>query len=117
HTIWSIPSVWYRAPMKLSTRIRFAMALAVCCGGFFARLAALDAESSTSPAADVALPARALTNSPSAYLRQAAEGPVRWQPWGDASFALARKLKRPTLIDIGAIWCHWCHVMDETTYS
>lgn len=51
------------------------------------------------------------------YLRQAAASPIRWQPWSASSFALARSLNRPVLIDIGAIWCHWCHVMDETTYS
>ena len=43
--------------------------------------------------------------------------PIRWQPWNEATFALARKLKRPMLIDIGAVWCHWCHVMDQTTYA
>ncbi len=64
-----------------------------------------------------ALPARALADAPSLYLREAASEPVRWQPWGAAAFALARKLKRPVLIDIGAVWCHWCHVMDETTYA
>ncbi|MBI4381810.1 MAG: DUF255 domain-containing protein [candidate division NC10 bacterium] len=28
---------------------------------------------------------------------------------------MAKKLDRPVLLDIGAIWCHWCHVMDEET--
>ncbi len=64
-----------------------------------------------------ALPAQALKDSPSLYLREAAAGPIRWQPWNEATFALARKLKRPMLIDIGAVWCHWCHVMDQTTYA
>jgi uncharacterized protein YyaL (SSP411 family) len=63
------------------------------------------------------LPADALKDSPSLYLREAAGGPIRWQPWNTATFALARKLKRPMLIDIGAVWCHWCHVMDQTTYA
>jgi uncharacterized protein YyaL (SSP411 family) len=64
-----------------------------------------------------ALPLDALSNSSSPYLRAASEGPIRWQPWTSATFALARRLKRPMLIDVGAIWCHWCHVMDETTYA
>jgi uncharacterized protein YyaL (SSP411 family) len=115
--IWSIQSVWYLAPMKLSTRIRFALGIAVCCGAFFARPPAIAAKPIGTPAAEEALPTGALTNSPSAYLREAAHGPVQWQPWDKNSFALARKLKRPTLIDIGAIWCHWCHVMDDTTYA
>jgi len=64
-----------------------------------------------------ALAPHALKNSPSLYLREAADSAVRWQPWDEATFALARKLKRPMLIDIGAVWCHWCHVMDQTTYA
>jgi len=69
------------------------------------------------PDAANALPAGALDASSSLYLREAARSPIRWQPWGDATFALARRLKRPMLIDIGAVWCHWCHVIDDTTYS
>jgi uncharacterized protein len=64
-----------------------------------------------------ALPARALADAPSLYLRDASASPIRWQPWSGAAFALARKLNRPVLIDIGAAWCHWCHVMDQTTYA
>ncbi len=64
-----------------------------------------------------ALPAKALANSPSLYLREAAAGAVRWQPWNETTLTLARTLNRPMLIDIGAVWCHWCHVMDETTYA
>ena len=64
-----------------------------------------------------ALPSNALKGASSLYLREAASGPVRWQPWNDATFTLARKINRPILIDIGAVWCHWCHVMDQTTYS
>jgi uncharacterized protein YyaL (SSP411 family) len=64
-----------------------------------------------------ALPRNALADAPGTYLREAAASPIRWQPWSAASFALARKLKRPVLIDIGAVWCHWCHVMDQITYA
>ena len=42
---------------------------------------------------------------------------IRWRPWGDDAFAEARILDRPVLLSISAVWCHWCHVMDETTYS
>ncbi|MBC8006425.1 MAG: thioredoxin domain-containing protein [Prolixibacteraceae bacterium] len=41
---------------------------------------------------------------------------VRWQPWSDAVFEQARKEKRFVLLDLEAVWCHWCHVMDEKTY-
>ena len=58
-----------------------------------------------------------LASEPSAYLKSAAHQPVHWSPWGDAAFARASQEKKPILLDIGAVWCHWCHVMDETTYS
>jgi uncharacterized protein len=69
------------------------------------------------PSGAGALPRHALADAPGSYLRQAAQSPIRWQPWSTSSFALARKLGRPVLIDIGAVWCHWCHVMDQTTYA
>ncbi len=53
----------------------------------------------------------------SLYLRSAAEQPIDWFPWGTEPFELARRLGRPVLLDIGASWCHWCHVMDEGTYA
>jgi uncharacterized protein YyaL (SSP411 family) len=52
----------------------------------------------------------------SAYLRSAVEQPIDWHPWGPEPFALAKQTGRPILLDIGASWCHWCHVMDEGTY-
>ncbi len=53
----------------------------------------------------------------SAYLRSAAEQPIDWYPWGPEPFELAKRKHLPILLDIGAVWCHWCHVMDEGTYS
>ena len=41
---------------------------------------------------------------------------VPWEPWSDRPFARAAAEKRFVLLDVGAEWCHWCHVMDETTY-
>ena len=107
----------YRAPTDMSTRkvtvALFALAVAV----FFANsISAARAAAQTQSSSD-ALPANALKDSPSLYLREASGGPIRWQPWNEATFALARQLKRPVLIDIGAVWCHWCHVMDQTTYA
>ncbi len=58
-----------------------------------------------------------LAGSTSAYLRAAAEQPIDWHPWGPEAFELARRTHRPILLDIGASWCHWCHVMDEGTYA
>ena len=41
---------------------------------------------------------------------------LRWQPWSDAAFAQARKEHKFVLLDLEAVWCHWCHVMDDVTY-
>lgn len=58
-----------------------------------------------------------MANASSPYLREAAAHPVAWFPWGEEPFRLAKELDRPILMDIGAIWCHWCHVMDQETYK
>jgi uncharacterized protein YyaL (SSP411 family) len=42
---------------------------------------------------------------------------IGWQPWSDAVFAQAKKEGRFVLLNLGAVWCHWCHVMDEITYQ
>ena len=42
---------------------------------------------------------------------------MHWLPWGDAAFSRARAAKKPILLDIGAVWCHWCHVMDGESYE
>jgi uncharacterized protein len=42
---------------------------------------------------------------------------VDWHPWGREAFELARARNRPILLDIGAVWCHWCHVMDAESYD
>ena len=44
-------------------------------------------------------------------------GEIAWREWGDAAFAEARAADKPILLAISAVWCHWCHVMDETSYS
>jgi uncharacterized protein YyaL (SSP411 family) len=42
---------------------------------------------------------------------------VHWLPWGEPAFARARAEHKPILLDIGAVWCHWCHVMDGESYE
>lgn len=42
---------------------------------------------------------------------------VEWREWGAEAFKEAQEQDKLILLDIGAVWCHWCHVMDETTYS
>src|SRR5262249_37056324 len=41
---------------------------------------------------------------------------IRWEGWSDAAFDRARAEKRLVILDLVAVWCHWCHVMEETTY-
>ncbi len=42
---------------------------------------------------------------------------IGWRPWGPEAFAEAAHRDAPILLSISAVWCHWCHVMDETSYS
>lgn len=44
-------------------------------------------------------------------------GEIGWQPWSDEAFKRAKTEDKPILLAISAVWCHWCHVMDETSYS
>ena len=58
-----------------------------------------------------------LAGARSAYLRSAMHQPVQWNEWGTAAFEKARAENKPVLLDIGAVWCHWCHVMDRESYE
>jgi uncharacterized protein YyaL (SSP411 family) len=58
-----------------------------------------------------------LKDSTSPYLRSAAHQPIDWHEWGDAAFARAKAEDKPMLLDIGAVWCHWCHVIDRESYE
>ncbi len=42
---------------------------------------------------------------------------IQWREWGPEAFREAKEQDRPILLGISAVWCHWCHVMDETSYS
>jgi uncharacterized protein YyaL (SSP411 family) len=48
--------------------------------------------------------------------RSEASAGLAWQPWSDQIFAQAKREKHFVLLDLEAVWCHWCHVMEETTY-
>jgi hypothetical protein len=62
-------------------------------------------------------PENRLKDSASPYLRSAAHQPIDWFEWGDAAFARAKSEDKPILLDIGAVWCHWCHVIDRESYE
>ncbi len=61
------------------------------------------------------LGAIALAISPSTGVAQ--QSSLHWQPWSDAAFAQARQQHKFVLLDLEAVWCHWCHVMDDITYK
>jgi uncharacterized protein YyaL (SSP411 family) len=44
-------------------------------------------------------------------------GLIKWRSWSMATLEEAKRENKPILLSLSAIWCHWCHVMDETTYS
>ena len=58
-----------------------------------------------------------LKDSASPYLRSAAHQPIDWHEWGEGAFARAKSEDKPILLDIGAVWCHWCHVIDRESYE
>jgi hypothetical protein len=53
----------------------------------------------------------------SPYLRQHADNPVDWWPWGSEAFAEARRLDKPVFVSIGYAACHWCHVMAHESFE
>ncbi len=59
----------------------------------------------------------ALARETSPYLRQHAENPVDWLPWGPLALRRARELDRPLLVSIGYSACHWCHVMERESFE
>jgi uncharacterized protein YyaL (SSP411 family) len=58
-----------------------------------------------------------LTGEQSPYLTRAMNQPVNWYPWGKDAFGRARDLNVPILLDVGAVWCPWCGLMDRDTYT
>ena len=62
------------------------------------------------------MPNRLATES-SPYLRQHADNPVDWWPWGEEAFAEARRRDVPVFVSIGYAACHWCHVMAHESFE
>ena len=58
-----------------------------------------------------------LGSETSPYLRQHADNPVHWYPWGDEAFAAATQRNVPILLTIGYSACHWCHVMAHECFE
>jgi len=58
-----------------------------------------------------------LISEKSPYLRQHAENPVDWYPWGEEAFEKARREDKPVFLSIGYSTCHWCHVMAHESFE
>ena len=58
-----------------------------------------------------------LSGQAAPYLNRAISQPVDWYPWGAEAFERARELNRPILLDLGAVWCGWCDLMDRESYN
>ena len=58
-----------------------------------------------------------LSSETSLYLRQHADNPVHWYPWGEEAFAEAHARGVPVLLSIGYSSCHWCHVMAHESFE
>jgi hypothetical protein len=58
-----------------------------------------------------------LATETSPYLRQHADNPVDWFPWGEEAFAEARRRDVPVLLSVGYSACHWCHVMAHESFE
>jgi uncharacterized protein YyaL (SSP411 family) len=58
-----------------------------------------------------------LAQESSLYLRQHADNPVDWWPWGEAALQAAREQDKPLLVSIGYSSCHWCHVMAHESFE
>ena len=58
-----------------------------------------------------------LKDEKSPYLRQHAQNPVDWYPWGEEAFEKARKENKPVFLSIGYSTCHWCHVMEKESFE
>ena len=58
-----------------------------------------------------------LKNETSLYLKQHAENPVNWQRWSNTIFNFSGELNKLVIVSIGYSSCHWCHVMEDETFT
>lgn len=62
-------------------------------------------------------PANRLIHEKSPYLLQHAHNPVQWYPWGTEAFEASKRLNKPIFLSIGYSTCHWCHVMEQESFT
>ncbi len=101
-------SIARRAPRRPPARFHLVTRLALL---FTLPVAPVDARRPPRPAAG-----SIATEDIAIARRRARAEPIAWLPFAPAVFERARRERRFLLLDGAAEWCHWCHVMDETTY-
>ncbi|MCX8029975.1 MAG: thioredoxin domain-containing protein [Thermodesulfovibrionales bacterium] len=57
-----------------------------------------------------------LSKERSAYLQHASKQKINWYPWSEEAFEAAKEQKKPVFLSSGAVWCHWCHVMEKESF-
>jgi uncharacterized protein YyaL (SSP411 family) len=57
-----------------------------------------------------------MNGKPDGLAAATAKTAIQWEEWSEEAFARAKRENRLILLDLEAVWCHWCHVMEETTY-
>ena len=90
--------------------------LPVVCSALFSSLGGAFAEQLTSTQKQLK-PIESPAKSPGTPETSPAGAPVKWQEWSNDIFQKAREQHKFVLLDLEAIWCHWCHVMDAKTYN
>ncbi len=58
-----------------------------------------------------------LARETSPYLRQHADNPVDWYPWGEEALQKAKAEDKPIFLSIGYSACHWCHVLEDESFQ
>ncbi|HEY2796886.1 MAG TPA: DUF255 domain-containing protein [Thermoanaerobaculia bacterium] len=98
--------------MKSSVRGKFLIGML-----FVAAIAARTEVAAIAARPEVATAAAKNGHAAAMALRAEAPKGIAWEGWSDAAFDRARAEKRLVILDLVAVWCHWCHVMEETTYA
>ena len=96
----------YRASAAGSNNMRIPLSLFATGAVLFPMMIAAISCAGHDPKSESAVPST----------QPAAVAHIAWQPWSDDQFAQARREHKFVLLDLEAVWCHWCHVQDETTY-
>src|SRR5450755_1469515 len=63
-----------------------------------------------------AVPGRSIARTTAALPEGAPRAPLAWAELDAATLARAKAERKFIVMDGSAEWCHWCHVMEATSY-